>query len=89
MPETAVAELGPQYRTVFRLRDIEGFSTEENSTDSEHFGPGGKTRLPRARLHLHDIWPLATAGAVILLPLRCWHKGNLSRRSLSQSVTTV
>src|SRR5215510_14493875 len=24
-----------------------------------------------------------------LLPLRCWHKGNLSRRSLSQSVTTV
>ena len=24
-----------------------------------------------------------------LLPLRCWHKRNLSRRSLSQSVTTV
>ena len=24
-----------------------------------------------------------------LLRLRCWHKGNLSRRSLSQSVTTV
>src|SRR3974377_855608 len=47
--------------------------------------------LSCVRFRLRQACPLAVGDSRrgYLLPLRCWHKRNLSRRSLSQSVTTV
>jgi hypothetical protein len=47
--------------------------------------------LSCVRFWLRQACPLADGGSRrgCLLPWRCWHKGNLSRRSLSQWVTTA
>src|SRR6266849_6787187 len=47
--------------------------------------------LSCVRFRLRQACPLAVGDSrrVCLLPLRCWHKANLSRRPLSQSATTV
>jgi RNA polymerase sigma-70 factor (ECF subfamily) len=50
--EDAVARLDSKYRTVFKLRDVEGFSIESTARMLELGVPAVKTRLHRARLHL-------------------------------------
>ena len=50
----AVAELGPGCRIVFRLRDIEGLTTEETARTLNLSVSAVKTRLRRARLHLRE-----------------------------------
>jgi RNA polymerase sigma-70 factor, ECF subfamily len=50
--QTAVDELDSKYRTVFVLRDIEAFSTEETAEILEMGIPAVKSRLHRARLYL-------------------------------------
>jgi RNA polymerase sigma-70 factor (ECF subfamily) len=51
----AIAQLGPDYRTVFTLRDVEGISTEETAQLLGISVPAVKTRLLRARLKLRGI----------------------------------
>ena len=48
----AVARLDSKYSTVFKLRDVEGFSIESTARMLELGVPAVKTRLHRARLHL-------------------------------------
>jgi RNA polymerase sigma-70 factor (ECF subfamily) len=48
----AVDQLDDMYRTVFVLRDVEGFSTEEVARVLELSVPAVKSRLHRARLFL-------------------------------------
>jgi RNA polymerase sigma-70 factor (ECF subfamily) len=48
----AIAQLGPDFRTVFTLRDVEGISTEETAQLLGISVPAVKTRLLRARLKL-------------------------------------
>lgn len=52
--EKAIDELPESYRTVFHLRDIEGFSNDETSEILEISVPAVKSRLHRARLFLRD-----------------------------------
>lgn len=49
-----VDELTPRYRTVFQLRDIEEFSTEETALTLELSLSAVKSRLARARLQLRN-----------------------------------
>jgi len=51
---TAIARLEPTYRTVFQLRDIEQFSTEETAEALGLSIPAVKSRLLRARLKLRE-----------------------------------
>ena len=50
--QQAVDELDSKYRTVFLLRDVEGFTTEETAGILELGVPAVKSRLHRARLYL-------------------------------------
>lgn len=50
--EVAIAQLPPDYRTVFVLRDVEGLSTEEAAEVLDLSVAALKTRLHRARLFL-------------------------------------
>ena len=50
--EAAVEKLDEMYRTVFALRDVQGFSTEETAEILELSMPAVKSRLHRARLFL-------------------------------------
>ena len=52
--DSAVQSLAPPYRTVFVLRDIEDFSTEETAAALELSIPAVKSRLLRARLQLRE-----------------------------------
>ena len=52
--ETAVDKLEEIYRTVFTLRDIQGFSTEETAAILDLSIAAVKTRLHRARLFLRS-----------------------------------
>jgi RNA polymerase sigma-70 factor, ECF subfamily len=49
---TTIGALGPGYRIVFELRDIEGFSTRETAQVLSLSQTAVKTRLQRARLQL-------------------------------------
>jgi RNA polymerase sigma-70 factor, ECF subfamily len=51
----AVEKLEPQFRTVFLLRDVEEFSTEETARMLGLSVPAVKSRLLRARLRLRDL----------------------------------
>jgi len=50
----AIDSLSPGFRTVFLLRDVEGFSTEETATALKLSVPAVKSRLLRARLQLRE-----------------------------------
>jgi len=50
--DDAISKLSPDYRIVFMLRDVEGFSTEETGKMTEMSGPAVKSRLHRARAFL-------------------------------------
>ena len=50
--QAAVDQLDDKYRTVFILRDVEGFTTEETAGILELGIPAVKSRLHRARLYL-------------------------------------
>lgn len=52
--DEALAEVDEKYRTVFLLRDVEGFSTEEASKILGIGVPNVKVRLLRARLQLRE-----------------------------------
>jgi RNA polymerase sigma-70 factor (ECF subfamily) len=52
--ESAVDSLAEGYRTVFVLRDVEGFSSEETGEMLGLSVPAVKSRLLRARLQLRD-----------------------------------
>jgi RNA polymerase sigma-70 factor (ECF subfamily) len=52
--ESAIQALEPPYRSVFALRDIEGFSTEETADALGLSVPAVKSRLLRARLQLRE-----------------------------------
>lgn len=52
--EEAIDSLAEAYRTVFVLRDVEGFSTEETAQMLDLSIPAAKSRLLRARLQLRD-----------------------------------
>jgi RNA polymerase sigma-70 factor, ECF subfamily len=52
--ETSIGGLGPEYRTVFHLRDVQGFTTEETARALDLSLSAVKTRLRRARLRLRD-----------------------------------
>ena len=51
----AIEKLDPQFRSVFVLRDVEGFSTEETATMMGLSVPAVKSRLLRARLKLREL----------------------------------
>ena len=51
----AIEKLEPQFRSVFVLRDVEGFSTEETATMMGLSVPAVKSRLLRARLKLREL----------------------------------
>jgi RNA polymerase sigma-70 factor (ECF subfamily) len=50
--DEAIQKLSPDYRIVFMLRDVEGFSTEETGKITELSVPAVKSRLHRARAFL-------------------------------------
>ena len=50
--DDAINKLSPEYRIVFILRDVEGFSTEETGKMTELSVPAIKSRLHRARSFL-------------------------------------
>ena len=50
----AIDSLAPGFRTVFLLRDVEGFSTEETASALNLSIPAVKSRLLRARLQLRE-----------------------------------
>ncbi|MGA2147429.1 MAG: sigma-70 family RNA polymerase sigma factor [Bryobacteraceae bacterium] len=52
--ESAIQSLEPPYRSVFVLRDIEDFSTEETAQSLDLSIPAVKSRLLRARLQLRE-----------------------------------
>ncbi len=61
--ERAIAQLPPDYRAVFVLRDIEGLSAEEASEVLNLSVPSLKSRLHRARLFLRkQLADYVTAG---------------------------
>jgi RNA polymerase sigma-70 factor, ECF subfamily len=49
-----IAQLSPAYRTVFQLREVEGFSTEETADALDVSATAVKSRLRRARLQLRE-----------------------------------
>jgi RNA polymerase sigma-70 factor (ECF subfamily) len=51
---TTINELKPGYRTVFQLRDVDGFSTEETAQALALSSSAVKTRLQRARMTLRN-----------------------------------
>ena len=51
----AIEKLEPQFRTVFMLRDVEEFSTDETAKMLGLSVPAVKSRLLRARLRLRDL----------------------------------
>ena len=52
--DTAIQKLSPEYRMIFLLRDVEGFSTEETAETAELSIPAVKSRLHRARAFLRN-----------------------------------
>ncbi|MFA3783641.1 RNA polymerase sigma factor [Melioribacteraceae bacterium 4301-Me] len=52
--DKAIQKLPPDYRIVFTLRDVEGFSTEETSKIVDLSIPAVKSRLHRARAFLRN-----------------------------------
>lgn len=52
--DDAIQKLAPEYRIVFMLRDVEGFSTEETAKMVELTVPAVKSRLHRARAFLRN-----------------------------------
>jgi RNA polymerase sigma-70 factor (ECF subfamily) len=52
--DEAIQKLAPEYRIVFMLRDVEGFSTEETASMVELSVPAVKSRLHRARAFLRN-----------------------------------
>lgn len=52
--DTAIQKLSPEYRMIFLLRDVEGFSTEETAKTAELSVPAVKSRLHRARAFLRN-----------------------------------
>jgi RNA polymerase sigma-70 factor (ECF subfamily) len=52
--DEAISKLSPEYRLVFLLRDVEGFSTEETGQMTELSVPAVKSRLHRARAFLRN-----------------------------------
>ena len=50
--DRSIEKLSPDYRVVFMLRDVEGFSTEETAQMTELSVPAVKSRLHRARAFL-------------------------------------
>jgi RNA polymerase sigma-70 factor (ECF subfamily) len=50
----ALQKLSPSHRTIFLLRDVEGFSTEETAEALNLSASAVKTRLLRARLNLRE-----------------------------------
>jgi len=50
--DDSIQKLAPDYRSVFLLRDVEGFSTEETAQITELSVPAVKSRLHRARAFL-------------------------------------
>lgn len=52
--DEAISKLSPEYRMVFLLRDVEGFSTEETAKIAELSVPAVKSRLHRARAFLRN-----------------------------------
>ena len=52
--DEAIQKLSPDYRVVFLLRDVEGFSTEETGEMTELSVPAVKSRLHRARAFLRN-----------------------------------
>lgn len=52
--DTAIQKLSPEYRMVFLLRDVEGFSTEETAKTADLSVPAVKSRLHRARAFLRN-----------------------------------
>jgi RNA polymerase sigma-70 factor, ECF subfamily len=51
---TTISKLEPNYRTVFQLRDVEGFTTEETARALRLSSSAVKARLGRARLRLRN-----------------------------------
>jgi len=52
--DAAIQKLPPDYRVVFLLRDVEGFSTEETGKMTDLSIPAVKSRLHRARAFLRN-----------------------------------
>jgi len=52
--DEAIGKLSPEYRVVFLLRDVEGFSTEETGQMTDLSVPAVKSRLHRARAFLRN-----------------------------------
>ena len=52
--DNAIQKLSPEYRMIFLLRDVEGFSTEETAETAELSIPAVKSRLHRARAFLRN-----------------------------------
>jgi len=52
--DNAIGKLSPDYRMVFILRDVNGFSTEETGNITNLSVPAVKSRLYRARTFLRD-----------------------------------
>ncbi len=52
--EEAIQKLGPEYRMVFLLRDVEGLSTQETADTLSLSVPAVKSRLHRARFFLRN-----------------------------------
>ncbi|PJB00400.1 MAG: RNA polymerase subunit sigma-70, partial [Ignavibacteriales bacterium CG_4_9_14_3_um_filter_30_11] len=52
--DNAIGKLSPDYRIVFILRDVNGFSTEETGNITNLSVPAVKSRLYRARTFLRD-----------------------------------
>lgn len=52
--DNAISKLAPDYRIVFILRDVNGFTTEETGDITNLSVPAVKSRLHRARAFLRD-----------------------------------
>jgi RNA polymerase sigma-70 factor (ECF subfamily) len=52
--DKAIQKLSPEYRMIFLLRDVEGFSTEETAETAELSIAAVKSRLHRARAFLRN-----------------------------------
>jgi len=52
--DSAISKLEPEYRIIFLLRDVEGFSTEETGEMVKLSVPAVKSRLHRARAFLRN-----------------------------------
>lgn len=52
--DNAIKKLSPDYRMIFLLRDVEGFSTEKTAKMADLSVPAVKSRLHRARAFLRN-----------------------------------